>query len=207
MTTTTDSKKALQDLELVNTIRNSEKSVSDKAFEKLFNKYHDSIMFHFRGITNDEETSREMALEAFVKMSKNLSMFDEKEGAFSTWFFALTKRLFIDTLRKKKDLAISITDLGSSDDEGNTIGFEVKSNERTPEEKMISFEKNKKILEIVNNMGNDLLRDVIKMRYFDDMSYEQIAQKIERPLGTVKASINRAKEVLKNAFIQSGVAY
>ena len=73
------SKSALADLELVSAIKSEDKRTSDKAFTALYKKYHDSMLFHFRGLVKDEETAREIVLVAFQKVSENLEKFDNNK--------------------------------------------------------------------------------------------------------------------------------
>jgi RNA polymerase sigma-70 factor (ECF subfamily) len=198
---TTTSKSAATDLELVNAIKSEDRIKSDRAFNALFNKYHTTMVYHFRGLVKDEETANELVLEAFAKVSTKLGTFDKDASVFSTWLFKLTKNTFIDNLRKKKEEAISISDLATqSNDDNSPVEYDIASDEQTPEEKLMVKERDKKMAEIINKMKNAELREVIKMRFFDGMSYEEMSVATQRPLGTIKAFVFRAKEILKEDF-------
>jgi RNA polymerase sigma-70 factor (ECF subfamily) len=128
------SKSAATDLELVEAIKSEEGKKREAAFNALFKKYNDSMVFHFRGLVkNDEEVARELVLEAFMKVNTNIEKFNKETAVFSTWLFKLTQNLFIDRLRKKKEETISLSDMATYDEESHTIEFDIASEDGTPE--------------------------------------------------------------------------
>jgi RNA polymerase sigma factor (sigma-70 family) len=199
------SKSAATDLELVKAIQSDDQFASERAFNKLFKKYHDSMLFHFKKYIKDEEVAKELILEAFTKVSTNLEKFDEETAVFSTWLFKLTQNLFIDRMRKKKEDVVHLADMANYDEESHAIEFEIECPDGTPESRMLDKERNKKINEIINAMENKELAKVVKMRFFEGMSYEEISKKTDKPLGTVKAFIFRAKAVLKEEFEKANI--
>lgn len=199
------SKSATTDLELVEAIKSEDRRTAEKAFETLYKKYHDSMLFHFRGLVKDEEVAKEIVLEAFMKVSTNLEKFNQETAVFSTWLFKLTQNLFIDRMRKKKEDVVYLTDLATFDEESHAIEYEIKSTDNTPEMKMIAAEKNRKVNDIINAMDNKELIEVVKMRFFEGMSYEEIAKATSKPLGTVKAFLFRAKQILRKEFEKAKV--
>jgi len=206
------SKSAKADLELVEAIKRGD----EKAFEKIFKKYHDSLLFKFAGLAKDEEDAKELVLDAFVKLNTNLEKFDSDTAAFSTWIFKLTRNIFIDNSRSlekrersKTDCLSSLTSVSDSQESGENKGMEYhfKSDEENPEARMLTKELYKKMDEIINSMENKELSLVIRMNYFDGMSYQDIATEMNKPLGTIKAYLFRAKEILKKEFIEAGIVY
>ncbi len=195
------------DLALVTKIRNAENDREvQRAFEKLFNKYHDSMLYRFSGLVRgDKEAAKEIILVAFEKASANIGKFNEDSAVFSTWLFKLTQNVFIDNLRKKKEKMSYVSDLATYDDENNAMEFEIPSEEGTPESKMITDERNLKIDEIINRIENKNLSDVVKMRFFEGMSYEKIAVITGKPVGTIKAYLFRAKDILKKEFAANNI--
>lgn len=166
------------------------------------------MLYHFKKLVkNNEDDAKELVLEAFEKMSLNIEKFNQETAVFSTWFFKLTQNIFIDRLRKKKEEVSCISDLAVYDNENNATEFEVEGKEFTPEEELLRSEKNKKILEVINTIENKELVDVIMMRYFDGMSYDEISKATEKPLGTVKAFLFRAKGILKEKFIENKIQF
>jgi RNA polymerase sigma-70 factor (ECF subfamily) len=191
------SKSAIADLELVNAIKSEDKRKSEKAFSLLFKKYHDTMLFHFRGLVKDEEDAKEIVLEAFVKVSSNIEKFNQDSAVFSTWLFRLTQNLFIDKLRKKKDDVVSLSDMATYDEDSHTFEFDFEDCDGTPESKILDSEKERRVNEVLSKMENQELAEMIKMRYFQGLSYEEISNVTGKPLGTIKAFIFRAKQFLK----------
>ena len=201
-------KKTMTDLELVFAIKEGSELESRRAYNALFKKYNSSMLYHFKKLVkNNEDDAKELVLEAFEKMSLNIEKFNQETAVFSTWFFKLTQNIFIDRLRKKKEEVSCISDLAVYDNENNATEFEVEGKEFTPEEELLRSEKNKKILEVINTIENKELVDVIMMRYFDGMSYDEISKATEKPLGTVKAFLFRAKGILKEKFIENKIQF
>ena len=200
------SKSAAIDLELVEVIKGKDKKASEKAFNVLYKKYHDSMLFHFKGLIKDEEDAKELVLEAFMKMNTNLEKFNQETAVFSTWLFKLTQNLFIDRMRKKKEDIVPLSDLAFFDEEDYTIEYKIESKDGTPESALITAERNRKMNDIINTMDNKELSEVIKMRFFEGMSYEEISKATGKPLGTVKAFLHRAKDILKEEFVKANIS-
>ena len=194
---------AKADLELVEVLRKESGIKAERAFSALFNKYHDMLMFHYRILIRDEEIVKEIILDAFMKMSKNINKFDEGTAAFSTWFFKLTHNLFIDEMRKKKDAAILISDMAIASEETGVIEYDIPSPDKNPESKFLDKEKAKRIKNIIGKMEDEKFAKIIKLRFFDGLTYKEISKTVGKPLGTVKAMLFRAKEVLKQDLINA----
>jgi len=206
------SKSASTDLELVNAIRTADGRESTRAFNKLFSKYHDAVLYHFRGLVNDEEVAQELVNDAFLKASQNLDKFNADTAAFSTWFFKLSKNVFIDRTRAKaaearKGSVVSLSDLVVVDNESNSMEFNLECPDNTPEKEIIVAERNKKIAEIISKINKPVIRKVLMMRFYDGMSYEEISDSINIPKGTVKGLLFRAKQVLKEKFEEAHIGY
>ena len=202
------SKSAQEDLLLVEAIKAGDK----RAFDKVFKKYHDSMLFHFKILSKDEEDAKELVLDAFVKMSTNLEKFDSEACVFSTWFFKLTKNIFIDNLRKKRNQECSISSLTYNsdtleDDNKSSKDIFFQSEDGNPESKLMDKEQNRKMNVIIDSLGNQNLIDAIKMRYYHNMSYDEIADAMGTTTTNVKTYIFRAKEVLKRELKEIGIVY
>ncbi len=203
------SKSASTDLELVNVIKSSELKEADQAFNKLYKKYHDTVLFRFKGYLNDDETAQALVNEAFVKVSSKIATYNPENGAFSTWLFKMTKNLFIDRMRKKQSMKnkgeeVSLSDL-ASEGENDAIEYDIVSNTNTPDVALITKERDAKINDIVENLTNPKLKAVIKLRYFEGLTYEEIAQELNLPNGTVKAFLFRAKQELAEKFKEANI--
>ena len=195
------------DLELVAAIKKAEGRESQRACNALVKKYKKPLLYHFRGIVNSEEDAEELTQIAFMKMIESLDKFNGDMGAFSTWFFKLTKNVFIDFMRKKKLESISISNVRTSleDEDQGKAEFDIPDSSSIPEDILLRKEKNMAMAKIINAMSNSDLSEVIKMKYFKGLSYEEISTETGKPLGTIKVNIMRAKEILKAEFIKAGI--
>lgn len=202
MIATEISKKALVDLNLVEIILkdSSTSREKEKAFEAIYNKYEHHLYIHFGSFAKNNEDAKELVLEALVKARMNLHKFDASKSVFSTWLFNITERTFIDFNRKKKLDTSSISDMinvGEDTEDKKTIEFDLASLEMNPEQRMIRKERNKTLVEVIAEIKNEDYKCVLKMKFFEEKNYEEIARELDIPVGTVKVLIFRAKAELK----------
>ena len=190
-------KNAEADLDLIERIKGRDNIEKERAFKTLFNKYHDSILFHYKGIAEDRLAAEELVMDAFIKISTNLHKFDKKTGAFSTWLFNVAKNIFIDDFRKRKMDFHYIEDLGSRSDDGSDVAFEAPCLDKNVEEMIIIDSDNQRIRAAVEKIDNCAIKEFIELRFFAGMTYDEIAEFTDRPLGSVKNGIKRGKEFLK----------
>ncbi len=172
---------------------------SEHAFAELLNKYEERLFHKFKSSVRDDVVIQDLTMEVFEKVYEKLSLYDEDKGAFSTWFHTIANNHFIDYTRKERDKynIHSISDL-SADHTNETTEFLIESNDNTPIESIEEAEISERLKYAIETyIRSKVLRKIIKMRYFDELSYEEIASKINKPLGTVKANIHRAKLILQ----------
>lgn len=181
------SEKARQDFELVKTALRGD----EKAFARLLARYKDAIYFMLLKMVNNRSDAEDLTLEAFGKAFKNLHQYSPT-FAFSTWLFKIASNNCIDFLRKKKGVHISI-----ENNEQNENGEQVKlkSKELNPEEKLIRMQKAILLRRVVRRL-KPRYQILVELRYFREFSYEEIAKELNLPLGTVKAQLFRAREML-----------
>jgi RNA polymerase sigma factor (sigma-70 family) len=183
------SDKALEDFDLID----SAVLGNERAFAELMNRYRRPVYHMILKMVRNVDDAEDLTIEAFAKAFKNLSKF-KKDYTFSTWLFRVATNNCIDFIRKKKLETTSINAEISKAD-GDTLTIDVRDSSLDPQEEAIKAQK----LEIVRDFV-DLLplkyQKLVKLRYFDEMSYEEIAVEIDAPLGTVKAQLHRARELL-----------
>lgn len=187
--------KANRDLRLVDLAIKGDQ----KAYAKLMSLYKDAIYFMMLKMTNNPDDSEDMTIEAFGKAFKKLGQYTP-DYAFSTWLFKIASNNCIDFLRKKKMDLLSINKV-YDDEDGIEMSHNIPSHGQNPEEKMIEKQKIKLMREVVDKLKPHY-KQLIQLRYFDELSYEEIAQEMDLPLGTVKAQLFRAREFLYN-FIKN----
>jgi RNA polymerase sigma-70 factor (ECF subfamily) len=182
------SEKARQDYALVLAALNED----EKAFAKLLARYKDTIYFMLLKMVNNKSDAEDLTLEAFGKAFKNLHQYSP-QYAFSTWLFKIASNNCIDFLRKKRGIMISIENGNDSHD--NETPVRLKSKDPNPEEKLIRKQMAILLRKVVRKL-KPRYRILVEMRYFKEYSYEEIASELDLPLGTVKAQLFRAREML-----------
>ena len=186
------SEKAQKDYELV---LKATKYNDQQAFSDLMDRYKDSIYFMLLKMVNNKDDAEDLTIEAFGKAFNSLKQYTPNY-AFSTWLFKIASNNCIDFLRKKKKKIMSI-DNSIENKDGDEIAIELKSDARTPEQETIRDQK----IEVMRTYVKKLkprYETLVEMRYFKEMSYEEISTELGLPLGTVKAQLFRAREFLYN---------
>jgi RNA polymerase sigma-70 factor (ECF subfamily) len=192
------SDKAKQDLVLVELAIEG----NQKAYAELLDRYRDSIYFLLLKMVNNKSDAEDLTIEAFGKAFKNIHQYTPN-FAFSTWLFKIATNNCIDFIRKRKANTISI-DHGSEDSEGisSSPAASLPSSSLDPEESLIK-EQNVKLIQSLVSKLKPRYRKLIELRYFKEYSYEEIAEELELPLGTVKAQLFRARELLFNILMKN----
>ncbi len=186
------SEKAQKDYELV--LRATE-GKDQQAFSFLMERYKDSIYFMLLKMVNNKDDADDLTIEAFGKAFNRLSQYTPNY-AFSTWLFKIATNNCIDFLRKKKKNVMSIDNRIQNKD-GDTIMFELKSDAMDPEQVAMKDQKIKLMRTYVKQL-KPRYETLVEMRYFKEMSYDEISNELNLPLGTVKAQLFRAREFLYN---------
>ncbi len=160
-----------------------------KAFAVLMSLYEDSLYQLFLKKVGDPVIAEDLTIEAFSKAFQNLARFSP-DFAFSTWLFKIATNNCIDYLRKQKNDPCSR-------EKGQNPGpqTEIVDHAFGPEENFIREQRQRLLREIVDKL-NPRYRKLIMLRYFEELSYEEISVRLMLPLGTVKAGIFRAKDLL-----------
>jgi RNA polymerase sigma factor (sigma-70 family) len=182
--------KALQDFELV---KKAVEENNEKAYGDLMKRYRKPVYHMVLKMVRNQDDAEELTIEAFAKAFKNLSKFNP-EFTFSTWLFRIATNNCIDFIRKKKLNTTSINNTYVNDD-GESVGMEIRDTENNPQEEAIHQQKIEIMRLIVKKLPHKY-QSLVTLRYFEELSYEEIAQEMDSPLGTVKAQLHRARELL-----------
>lgn len=164
----------------------------EQAFAKLMSRYKDAIYFMLLKMVNNKNDAEDLTIEAFGKAFKNLHQYSPNY-AFSTWLFKIATNNCIDFLRKRRGVYVSIENNPENGDNDSPI--KLRSTEPNPEEKLIRIQKAILMRKIVHRL-KPRYRILVELRYFREFSYEEIAKELNLPLGTVKAQLFRAREML-----------
>lgn len=183
-----------------NLIRAALDKGDQKAYAELMERYRDSVYFMLLKMVNNKDDAEDLTIEAFGKAFKRLSQYTPTY-AFSTWLFKIASNNCIDFIRRKKMIMFSI-DKKFENDEGGELNMDIRADSPNPEEHMVRKQKVKHMHDIVDKL-KPRYRVLVELRYFDELSYEEIAEKLDLPLGTVKAQLFRAREFLANILKNS----
>jgi RNA polymerase sigma-70 factor (ECF subfamily) len=184
------SEKARYDYELV---QRALKTGDQNAYAELMDRYRDSIFYMLLKMVNNKDDADDLTIEAFGKAFNRLELYTPN-FAFSTWLFKIASNNCIDFIRRKKKNTMSINQSFGGDD-GDEMYMDLKSSDLTPEEISIKEEKIQLMRHVVSKL-KPRYRQLIEMRYFEQLAYEEIAEKLDLPLGTVKAQLFRARDML-----------
>lgn len=185
------SDKGKKDLGLVEKAKKGDQA----AFAELMDRYRESVYFMLLKMIKNSDDAEDLTIEAFGKAFNRLEQYSPSY-AFSTWLFKIASNNCIDFIRKKRVYLTSM-DHAYANSDGDSVRIDVESNTLDPEEEIIKDQKVKMMRLVVSKL-KPRYRELIEKRYFQELSYEEIAQEMDLPLGTVKAQLFRARDFLAN---------
>ncbi len=164
-----------------------------QAYGELMKRYKKPVYHMILKMVRNVDDAEDLTIEAFAKAFRNLDRF-KKDYTFSTWLFRIATNNAIDFIRKKKLDTMSL-DTSLKDDNGDSVSIDVEDKDLNPMEETIKSQKIELVRIFVDKLPPKYQR-LVKLRYFDELSYEEIAKELEAPLGTVKAQLHRARELM-----------
>jgi len=170
----------------------------EKAYAELLERYRDAIYYMLLKMVNNRSDAEDLTIEAFGKAFKNIAQYTPNY-AFSTWLFKIATNNCIDFIRKKKANLIS---LDQTSDNQENISAPLQSDSPDPEEDMIKSQRMALTRSVVEKL-KPRYKTLVELRYFKEYSYEEIANELSLPIGTVKAQLFRARELLYNILKNS----
>jgi RNA polymerase sigma-70 factor (ECF subfamily) len=162
-----------------------------KAFRQLVNRYLPLVYNYLYRMTQNHEISEEMAQEAFVKAYKNLKSFDQSRS-FKPWLLRIASNAAISELRKQS----KVVSLNALEEEG----YWGEADHQPTDDIVVRLERklsHDEVLNVLNQM-DEKYRQVLLLRYQQELSYEEISQALGIPLNTVRTWIKRGLDKLKN---------
>lgn len=156
-----------------------------EAFERLFDCHRKVVMSMLTRLTGNKYDAGDLMQETFIKAFLNMSKYDSRYR-FSQWIVTIARNTFIDHCRHRdtRDDTVAI-------DPARTGDLAVDN----PEEKIIIDEQRREIEHNIDALSCNY-KKIIEMRYYQGLSYEEIAEELSIPVGTVKTRLYRAKERL-----------
>ena len=181
-----------EDLLLIERCKNGDQM----AYTLLMRKYQNSVYHLCRKMVRNPEEARDLSQEAFVKTFKSLDRYNPVY-AFSSWLYKITANLCIDHIRKQRMKMFSIDELVDGDE--GPIARQLEDPGQRPDEASERNEVSARIRAAIDKLPEHY-RVILLMRHQQQLSYEEIAQALDVPLGTVKARIHRARHRLKETL-------
>ena len=170
------------------------KEGDQKAYAEIMQRYKDSLYFMALKMVNNKDDAMDLTVETFAKAFENLEKY-KPEYAFSTWLFRIATNNSIDFIRKKRLNVISLDSL--TEEQGEDKYLQVRAEGLNPEETSIRKQESEKLKNMVEQLPLRY-RTLIVLRYYEELSYEEIAKQVDIPIGTVKAQLFRARDLMAN---------
>lgn len=170
------------------------KKDDQSAFTSLLNHYWSEVFNFTLKRTGNEADAEDITIETFSKAFSNIKNYKD-DFAFNTWLLTIAKNTHIDLIRKKRNL--SFFDINDEQEQYNNIIDDSK----TIEEELIR-EQNLAIFKNYIQLLKPHYQEVIELRFFQELSYNEIAEQLNEPLNNVKIKIMRAKKLLSEIIIK-----
>lgn len=181
---------ALEDVAIIEEIL----SGNHNSFGILQKKYKRVIATLIRKMVKDEDDVDDLVQETFIKAYKAIDRY-QSCYSFSSWIYRIASNTCIDFLRRKRLNIISIDQPIAGSDEDDGMTFEIEDTEYQPDIEYLNAERQRALYNSIENLP-DKYKLIIKMRHEDDLEYSEISEKLNLPLGTVKAHLFRARKLL-----------
>ena len=165
----------------------------EKAYRELIRRYQRQVYSIALRMVRRNEDAEDLTQEAFVRMFRALDRYDPSRP-FAAWLFTIATRLCIDHIRRQKLRPVSLFQSEPGSDEERMI--DVEDPGLRPEEVTSHAEEETRTQDLIDSLPEHY-RIVVMLRHQQDLSYEEIAEALSLPLGTVKARIHRARALLK----------
>ncbi len=184
-------------------ISKARETKDERAFGLIFRKYKDSLYLTIFHMVKNDEVAEDLLMEVFTKVFSNLGQY-QPTHKFETWLSTVARNHTLDYLRKKRPNQFSM-DKQMEVGEGRVI-LQVEDSDPNPEITLLEKESKMSVISLVNQL-KPKYKELIRLRYFEELSYEEIADQLELPLGTVKAQLFRAKGLLQQIIKNSNRSF
>lgn len=162
----------------------------DAAFEYLFDRYRKAVYGLFLQRTGSPDDASDLLQETFIKVYINIRRYSA-DYTFGQWLYTIARNTFVDFVRKSRD-EVPLD---------GRFSIPVASSVPTPEERFINLQQRARLEGCMKRMSPGYRR-LIEMRFFEELSYEEIAERLTMPMGTVKTRIHRARARLCTLILE-----
>lgn len=186
---------SLTDAELIT------KSISGRedSFEELVTRYQRPIVSYVYRMLGDYDASLDVTQEVFIKVYKSLERYSS-EYKFSTWLYRIAHNAAIDYIRRNSKKLQSL----ETENQDGAYQLQLESPRPTPEQDRERSEWRSEIESVIKCLPT-VYRELIVLRHTKDLSYGEIAEITDLPLGTVKNRLFRAREMMREMFVARGI--
>lgn len=184
--------KKIDDKDLIyRIIHNNDQS----AYAALLEKYNKSLYFTILKMIRNRDDAEDIVMQTFSKAFNSIESYD-LNYAFSTWLFRIGTNTAIDFIRKKRlDTTSLDNQISNSDEEGSTFAQYIEDEQPDPEEEMVLSQRSELMKDLIEQL-DDKYKILIELRFYKELKYEEIADTLQIPVGTVKVRLSRAKTLL-----------
>lgn len=161
------------------------------AFTFLLDHYWNEVYGFMLKRTENETDSEDITIETFAKAFDKIATYNP-EFQFNTWLIAIAKNVHIDLLRKRKSSLFIDVDFS---DEGDYHAYNIADTTPSAEDKLITEQNLSQLLQDIKELKPHY-QEVIQLRYFQELSYQEIADQLGEPLNNIKIKLLRAKKLL-----------
>jgi RNA polymerase sigma-70 factor (ECF subfamily) len=180
-------------LEINSYIENAKKG-DQAAFTYLLDYYWNEVYGFMLKRTENETDSEDITIETFSKAFDKIAIYNP-EFQFNTWLIAIAKNVHIDMLRKKKStIFVEITD------KEDQQAYNIADTSPSVEDAIITEQNLSRLLQFIKELKPHY-QEVIQLRYFQEMSYQEIAEQLNEPLSNVKIKLLRSKKLLAEIIV------
>ena len=171
----------------------------EDTFEELVRRYQKPIASYVYRMLNDYDASLDVTQEVFIKVYKSLERYSS-DYKFSTWLYRIAHNAAIDYIRRNSKKLQSL----ETESEEGAYQMQLESPRPTPEQDRERSEWRTEIESVVKCLP-EVYRELIILRHGKDLRYNEIAEITNLPLGTVKNRLFRAREMMREMFVERGV--
>lgn len=166
---------------------------SHKAYADLMAIYREPLYLLLLRMTHNTTTASDLTVDTFSKAFCQLHRY-APTSTFSSWLYSIGINTYIDHLRRRRLETVSLGTVEHNAD-GDFVEYQIPSSTPDPEQSLIRAERDKALRDVVAALKQPY-RQIVELRYFEELSYEQIAQRLDIPIGTVKVRLLRAKNLM-----------
>jgi len=169
------------------------------SFEELVRRYQRPISAYVYRMVGNYESALDLTQEIFIKVYSSLRRY-RSEFKFSTWIYKIAHNAAVDYLRRTATREQSLV-VGP---EGEQFDLPIESGRMSPEQESEQRERRVEIETVVRALPSNY-RELVILRHSQDLSYEEIVEVTGLPLGTVKNRLFRAREMMRQQFVEKGI--